>query len=143
MIIYIDMDEVICDFKGAYKLMRKLVPSLEFPQQGVEFWTRLNPIENAIDSVNILREKYDVYILSAPSYMNPASYSGKRIWIEEHFDLEFTKKLILCRNKGLLRGDILIDDYIKGNGQEHFDGRLLHFGGEKYPTWKEVLKELI
>ncbi len=34
----------------------------------------------------------------------------KRVWIEKYFGLEFTEKLIISANKGLLKGDLLIDD---------------------------------
>ncbi len=143
MIVHIDMDEVICDYKKAHALMRKLFPTLKYPQRGEEFWTSLKPIEGAIDAVNKLREVHDVYILSAPSVNNPSSYSGKRIWIENHFDFELAKRLILCTNKGLLRGDVLIDDNYKGKGQENFEGGVMLFGASQFPTWEEVLDELL
>ncbi len=44
-----------------------------------------------------------------------------------------TLKLIICSNKGLLKGDILIDDHISGRGQEFFEGKLIHFGQNEYP----------
>lgn len=142
MRILIDMDGVICNYKEMHALMKTLAPSLRFPQSGKKFWTSLKPIEGAIEAVNKLRELHDVYILSGPSTRNPASYSGKRIWIEEHFDKDMAERLILCNFKGLVKGDILIDDNLTGKGQEDFEGRQIHFGHEIYPTWKEVLEEL-
>jgi len=118
MIIHIDMDGVMCNYKEGHDIMKKLVPSLKYPQKGIAFWTRLKPIVGAIEAVNKLREVHDVYILSAPSTYNPASYSGKRIWVKEHFDIDLADRLILCNYKGLLRGDVLIDDNRTGKGQE-------------------------
>jgi 5'-nucleotidase len=143
MRIFIDMDGVICDYKGTYAIMRKLVPALRFPQSGTEFWTSLKPIDGAIEAVNKLREVHDVFILSAPSVRNPASYSGKRMWIQDYFGKDFVDRLILCNYKGLVKGDILIDDNLTGKGQEDFEGRQIHFGHSPYLTWNEVLEEIL
>lgn len=143
MIVHIDMDGVICNYKGAHAAMKKLVPSLKYPQRGIEFWTSLKPLEGAIEAVNKLREVHDVYILTGPSTHNPASYSGKRIWIENHFDMDLATRLILCNYKGLLRGNVLIDDNSTGKGQEKFEGGVMLFGADQFPTWKEVLEVLL
>lgn len=106
------------------------------------FFEDLKPIERAVDSVNELRSRseLDVYILTALSTRNIHSYSEKRFWVEKHFDYEFTEKLIICSNKGLLKGSYLIDDYINGKGQENFEGQLIHFGGTRYPNWDAVME---
>ena len=140
MIIYIDMDGVICNYEYSYNLMRKINPAIRFPQSKKKFWTDLNPIEGAIYAVNILRKKHQVYILTAPSTKNSESYSGKRIWIKKHFDMDMVERLILCNYKGLLDGDVLIDDNHKGKGQEDFKGQLILFGSKDFPTWDDVLK---
>jgi len=49
----------------------------------------------------------------------------------------------LATNKGLLKGDYLIDDYVAGRGQENFEGELIHFGSEQYPDWSSVTKYLL
>jgi 5'(3')-deoxyribonucleotidase len=51
------------------------------------------------------------------------------------------KKLILCHNKGLVKGDFLIDDRI-ANGVADFSGEHIHFGQDKFPGWKEVMTYL-
>jgi 5'(3')-deoxyribonucleotidase len=85
---------------------------------------------------------YEPYILTAPSVKNPLCYTEKRIWVEEKFGLNFVPNLIICANKGLLKGDVLVDDNIEGKGQENFDGRLIHFGSEQNPNWASVLESL-
>ncbi len=60
--------------------------------------------------------------------------------VENHLGFEFTHNLILTTNKGLLKGDYLIDDYVAGRGQENFEGELIHFGSDKYPDWCSIMK---
>jgi hypothetical protein len=69
---------------------------------------------------------------------NLLSYTEKRIWIECHFDYKFTKKLKLSPDKGLLKGDFLIDDHNDGKGQERFERELIRFGSQLFPDWHSV-----
>ena len=137
-ILYIDMDDTICDFVSEYNRMRKLQPQEKYPQSVKGFFLSLKPLKDAIESVNILREKFDVYILTRPSYKNPLCYTEKRLWIEEYFDLEFCQKLIICPNKDLLIGDYLIDDM----PWPGFKGEQLQYGKPPYETWEKVLNYL-
>ncbi|MCP3924711.1 MAG: hypothetical protein GY714_19215 [Desulfobacterales bacterium] len=143
-IIYIDMDDVLCDYQSGYKYYKLKYPDIKFPQSIKGFFNDLAPVKNGVATVNkmISSEKYNPYILTAPSTRNPHSYMEKRIWIESHFDYNFTKKLIICPNKGLLKGDILIDDIVAGKGQESFEGDLIHFGSPEFPDWSSVSKIL-
>lgn len=137
-IVFIDMDDVICDFSTAHRDAKLERPDLEFPQSVPRFFQTLAPLPDAIDSVNWLRQHFDVYILTAPSTRNPHCYTEKRIWIEEYFDYSFTKRLIISPNKGLLKGDYLIDDHAFGKGQEKFSGRLIQFGKSPFDHWNSV-----
>ena len=142
MIIYIDMDDVLCKYTEAHKASIVKQPEIEFPQSIKGFFENLEPMEDAIESVQKLRQEFDVYILTAPSTRNPLSYTEKRLWIEKYFDYEFTKKLIIRSNKGLLKGDVLIDDHCEGKGQESFEGKLIHYGTESFLNWKKVIKSI-
>lgn len=144
MIVYIDMDDVLCDFTGAHREALAKNPGIQFPQSQYGFFANLEAIAGGIASVKamIASEVYDPYILTAPSIRNPLCYTEKRVWIETYFGLAFVDKLIICPNKALLKGDILIDDHIEGKGQEQFEGRLIHFGSKQFPNWKSVCKEL-
>ena len=137
------MDDTICDFKAAWHDRRKLKSRAKFPQSKEGFFLDLQPIDGAIDAVNQLRQHYDVYILTAPSYKNPHCYTEKRLWIEQYFDLEFTQRLIICAHKNLLLGDYLIDDNITGKGQEGFTGKLINYGSGSFQSWECVLNELL
>lgn len=144
MNIFVDMDDVICDYTSAHAQNLLLHPGIQFPQSQYGFFSRLKPIDGAIKAVNDIHasEKFDLYILTAPSVRNPFSYSEKRIWVEEHLGYELVDRLIICSHKHLLLGDILIDDNISGKGQERFQGRLIHFGGSDFPDWESVRAEL-
>lgn len=142
MLIYIDMDDVICDYSSSIIEKKKSTPDVLHPQGIENFFSDLPPISYAIQSVNYLRKKHEVYILTAPSILNPLSYTEKRIWIEKYFGLDFVNRLIISSNKGLLKGDILIDDHIEGRGQENFEGELIQFGRGDFKNWQDVLKYL-
>ncbi|MDZ7903454.1 MAG: hypothetical protein U5L01_13300 [Rheinheimera sp.] len=86
--------------------------------------------------------QYTPYILTAPSLRNPWSYTEKRVWVEQHLGFAFVERLIICPNKGLLIGDILVDDQISGRGQELFTGSLWQFGSVECPDWSAVCQRL-
>jgi 5'-nucleotidase len=144
MIIYIDMDDVLCDYSHAHAKALMQNPSLRFPQSQHGFFENLVPIEGGLETVKYLKKsnKYAPYILTAPSEHNPFSYTEKRIWIEKHLGFDFVERLIICSNKSLLKGDILIDDHISGKVQENFEGQLIHFGSEEFMNWVMVQKAL-
>lgn len=132
------MDDVMCQFSKAHAEAKAINPELKYPQSIEGFFLALEPLPDAIDIVNRLRSDFDVYVLTAPSTRNPHSYTEKRLWIEKHFDYEFTKKLIISPNKALLKGDYLVDDYAEGKGQDGFEGTLVHFGTSEFPDWQTV-----
>lgn len=144
IIIYIDMDDVLCDYSGAFDRALKNNPRIEFPQSQYGFYAKLMPIQGAIKSAQKLlkTEQFDSYILTAPSIMNPLSYTEKRVWVENHLGMQFVERLIISPDKGLLRGDILIDDLIAGRGQERFAGKIIQFGSGDFPDWGSVMAYL-
>lgn len=140
IVIYIDMDDTICDYMSAH--LANVSRSMPYPQSQLGFYLNLAPLPGAVEGVKKLltMKEFDVYILTAPSVINSHSYTEKRLWIEKYFGLEFCHKLILSPNKGLLSGHYLIDDIVVGKGQEDFKGELITYGSLKYPDWDTVLK---
>lgn len=141
--IFIDLDGVCCDYRKG--VMDNILPPANsneenFPQSRLGFFILLEPIEGAIEAVNKLQEKYDVWILTRPSFPNLNCYTEKAIWVRKHLGYEMQKKLILAGDKSFLIGDYLIDD-MTTDGQDKFTGELILFGSKLYPTWKEVLKK--
>lgn len=143
MRIYIDMDRVMFDYDTGYGLMAARHPHVRFVQSLPGFFAGLDPLPGAVAAVNTLRHLADVWVLTAPSVRNPLSYTEKRLSIEAHFDLDFAHRLIISPDKSLLKGDVLIDDFTEGKGQDRFEGELIHFGSATYPDWSAVMAALV
>lgn len=142
-IVYIDMDNVLCDYDKAIEKRKKENPEIYYPQAEYGFFFDLEPIYMAISSFKNLSKIYDVWILTAPSVYNPMSYTEKRAWVGKYLGLDVAHKLILSPNKSLLMGHYLIDDIAEGKGMQHkFNGELIHFGSNKFPDWYKVLDYL-
>lgn len=141
LLIFVDMDDVLTDFRGACLKAREQEPDNPWPQSRVGFFQNLEPLPGAIEAVHALdaMEGLDVHILTAPSPRNPHCYTEKRLWIEQHLGYQFVKRLHISAHKGLFQGDILIDDNIKGKGQERFSGTVLQFGSNDYPDWPSIV----
>jgi len=136
--IYVDMDDTLCDFMGAFNKAISETPKQGFPQAQVDFFRNLEPIELAISAMLRLNSDYDVWILTRPSINNPLCYMEKRLWVEDHLGFEWCERLILCPDKSLLIGDYLIDDQ-----PWDFQGEQILFGSEEYPDWFTVLTKFI
>lgn len=138
--IYIDMDNTLCDFQSKSDEMKaNSKGTLRYPQSQYGFFTSLEPLPDALAAYRKLEEHFEVYILTAPSHRNPLCYTEKRVWVEQHLGLETTKNLIICKRKGLLRGDFLIDDH----AYPEFEGEQLLFGQAPFETWQKVLTYLL
>ena len=144
-IIYIDMDNVLVDFKsGIAKLSKDVQDEYEGHLDDVpSIFSLMDPMEGAIDAFNKLSqsEKYDVYILSTAPWDNSTAWSAKVEWVKKYLGVNGYKRLILSHHKNLNAGDYLIDDRTK-NGADKFTGEHIHFGQDKFLTWNEVLKYL-
>lgn len=138
-IVYVDMDGVIADYEGR---ARELGYDLDDASKHTGFFASLAPIEGAVDALEELATKYDVYILSAASWTNPVSFSEKIDWIKKYMPKFLKKKVIFSHDKSLLKGSYLIDDR-DTNRQSEFEGEWLLFGGERFPDWRSVLDYLM
>jgi len=137
--IFVDMDDTINHYSQWYR-KKKMKHGLEYPQSMTGFYQTIPAMDEGIIGVKrLIRAGHDVYIATAPSYLNIHCYTEKRLWVETHFGLEFTKRLIIIEHKGLLKGDYLIDDHKEGRGQENFKGKFMHFGKASFPNWAAIL----
>jgi 5'(3')-deoxyribonucleotidase len=141
-ICYVDMDGVTCNFdkaKAEYVAAGGKANGV-YKEDG--FFAKLEPIEGAIEAIKKLSESYEVYFASTAPWSSPYAFKDKRIWVEENMPAEFKKKLILTHNKGLLKGDYIIDDRV-ANGILDFEGEHVHFGEEGFENWDKVLEYLL
>ncbi len=113
------------------------------------FFRELKPIDDSQKVLKLLMDKYEVYIASAATQF-PNSLEEKSDWLDEHFPFIPWQKRILCGDKHILKGDILIDD--RSYNLENFDGRALLFtsphnvntnGFERVNNWHEVADKLL
>lgn len=138
--IYVDMDDTLCDFITPFKTGEY---KLKYPHSKVGFFLNLEPIDGAIEGMNTLMTKYDVWILTRPSIKNTHCYTEKAEWIKKYFGEDMLFKLILCPDKSLVKGDYLIDDDHR-HGQTEFEGEHIQFGvDEKFKYWTQVVEYLM
>lgn len=152
MIILIDQDETLADFiggfsdkwsakypektafpTGSYTSPRVLDHYPDEPKDLVEsiytspgFIFGLNPIEGGIEAIKeMIAEGHDVRICTSPLSSYENCITEKYLWIEKYLGRDFTKKMIVTKDKTLIRGDILIDDSVPK--------------GVITPSWKHII----
>lgn len=139
-IVYVDMDDTICDFITPFKTGEF---KLKYPQSKVGFFLDLEPIEGAIEGVKTLQTKYDVWILTRPSIKNTHCYTEKAEWIKKYLGEDMLNKMILCPDKSLVKGEFLIDDDYR-HGQPEFEGEHIHFmTDERFLNWTSIVEYLM
>jgi 5'(3')-deoxyribonucleotidase len=143
-ILYIDMDNVLVDFKSAlYIQSKEILEEYAGREDDIpDLFAQMQPMKDAVESFNQLSKRYDTYILSTAPWANPTAWSDKLQWVKRYLGDAAYKRLILSHHKNLNRGDYLIDDRTK-NGAGEFAGELILFGNEKFPDWQSVCVYLI
>lgn len=90
------------------------------------FFAGIPPLPGALEGLEALREAgHDVWICTAP-LSSPYCMAEKLEWVERHLGAWWERRVILSRDKTLVRGDVLIDD------KPAVTGSLT-------PTWRHVL----
>ena len=144
-IVYVDMDNTICDYNSQMVHYRKLFPDVEFPQSELYFFSSMEPIDYALSCVAQLDDdpRYEVWFATAPSLKNLHCWSEKAKWILDHFGEDFLPRLIIAYDKSKLLGDYLIDDMDEGRGQDKFRGELIQIGTDKWENWIDITAYLL
>ena len=144
-VLYIDMDDTICEYKKAYNASLKENPDIAYPQSVPGFFENLDPIEYALSCIAQLEDsgKYDIWIATAPSIKNRHCYTEKANWIFDWLGEEYLEKLIIVADKSKLKGSFLIDDLVEGRGQENFEGELIQYGSTGFKNWIDITVHLL
>jgi 5'(3')-deoxyribonucleotidase len=102
----------------------------------------MDPLPNAIESVERLTPLFDTYVLSTAPWENPTAWSDKLEWVKRHLGDFAYKRLILSHHKNLNLGDFLVDDRTN-NGADRFSSEHIHFGSDAFPSWPSVVNYLL
>ncbi len=132
-IICVDMDEVIADALGEHllrynrdfnekltmadlhgKWIWDFVPPERLSQleryiRTDDFFAKLEVMPHAQRVLHRLQEQYEVFIATAAMEV-PTSFTSKFEWLKAHFPFIRPSHIVFCGDKGILRGDFLIDD---------------------------------
>jgi 5'-nucleotidase len=160
--LYVDMDNVIVDFKtGIEKLSKDILDEHEAihgrNQEGIRnldevegIFALMDPLPGAVESISKLSGIFDLYVLSTSPWNNPSAWSDKIRWIHRYFGAEegspVYKRLILSHHKNLNDGHFLVDDRV-ANGAREFGAKPgsehVHFGMPGFEDWDVVTRYLI
>jgi 5'-nucleotidase len=88
------------------------------------FYLELEPVENSIEVVKKLMDKYEIYIVTA-AMKYPNSLRAKYMWLDKYFPFIKKENIVMCGDKSIIRGDILIDDGV--HNLEVFKGEKILF----------------
>ena len=142
-ILYVDLDNVLVDFRSAFphlpiEVLRDCEEQLD---EVPGIFALMAPMPRAVESYCELADLFDAYILSTAPWKNPSAWSDKLEWVKSHLGEVAYKRLILTHHKDLNRGHYLVDDR-KKNGAGCFRGELLLFGSQEFPDWAAVVAYL-
>lgn len=169
-IICVDMDEVIADALGEHLLRynrefnERLTPAdlhgrwlwdtvpperlatLERYIRSEDFFANLEVMPDAQRVLERLQERFEIYIATAAMEV-PSSFTAKFEWLKQHFPFIRPSHIVFCGDKGILRGDYLIDDNPRQLRRFHGQGVLfsspsnaLITGFRRVNHWADVEK---
>lgn len=129
-VCFLDMDGVLTDFDGYMRHLRgcEYIPENDPPEMfRGGFFRNLPPMPGAIQAVSDLeRLGVRLYIATKPTTKNLYCASEKMLWVERFLPTLLKRMLIVC-DKGLLRGDYLIDDDHEDRWRHSFQGEFIKF----------------
>ena len=125
-----DMDGTLCDYdsqllkdinksmaKGAPKFTGRIKDAPDHVQKIADtirasqgWWENLPRLQLGWDILKIAQDQgYRVMILTQGPRNNPAAWTGKKLWLDKNLGPDFD--ITITRDKGLVYGKILVDDY--------------------------------
>jgi 5'-nucleotidase len=151
MRMLIDQDGVLADFDA--KLFEDLAGVVDWPPRALarearfctdfvtrrerkiirayieetDYFRHLPVIDGAKEGIaKLLELGHDLWVCTKPLEANKTCATDKMAWINEHFP-ELHDKVIIAPNKGLIKGDILLDDCIKEEWLGVAEWRPIHY----------------
>ena len=136
MLILLDQDNVLADFESGFRRHWRNRFGEDAPMEGKEhlfyirdrlpehlqayaaelygtvgFFESLPPVSGAVEAARaLLAAGHDVRICTAPVNQYRYCAGAKIAWVEQHLGTEWTRRVIIAKDKTWVRGDILIDD---------------------------------
>lgn len=93
------------------------------------FYENLPVVDGAVPALNELVELgYDIRVCTSPLTEYRNCVLEKYEWIERHFGREFTRRIVMCKDKTIIRGDFLIDDHPG-----------LYRANDQTPAWTQII----
>ena len=128
-----DMDGTLCNYEKGLKDALNFIKSPEEPEfhghlrddtseflkrradlirADSSWWENLERFQLGWDVLRIAQDlEYEIMILTQGPRKNPESWSGKKKWIDKHLGSD--TKITITRDKGIVYGKVLVDDYPK------------------------------
>lgn len=101
---------------------KELRPQVEEIYFAPGFYFNLPPVPGGIEALKTLVSLgHDVRICTSPLSRYENCILEKYQWVEKHLGRDFTKRIILSKDKTVVRGRFLIDDNPKVEGAENAD----------------------
>lgn len=109
------------------------------------------PLPGGLEAVKQIKESgVDVRVCTSPGTLKYAAGEKSR-WVHKYLGEEFTKQLVITRDKTVIRGDILIDDKPDILNSQHAEWTQIlydqpynrHIKDKKrltWDNWEQVLK---
>ena len=101
--------------------------AINFVKNRAGFYRAMPLIEGAREALEEMRAAgHDVWICTSPETNNPTCASDKIEWVREHLGEGWVNRVIITRDKTLVRGHFLFDDRPEVKGADQ-------------PTWEHIL----
>lgn len=105
------------------------------------FWLNLKPIYTGIELYWVLSKLFDTYILTKAPAKSSLAWGEKIEWLHKHISPDIKKIIVTSYDKGMVYGDIFLEDY----------GKNIHSWTKKHPhghvimpnrTWNQDVQDI-